>query len=393
MPIPKKENKPPKPWFEMKSTAPKEAEIMIYDQIGKDYWGDNSSVEAKKFIADLKGLGELDTLNIRINSPGGSVVEGNAIYNALKSHTANKVVTIDSLAASMASVIAMVGDTVNMPKNAMMMIHNPQSSAYGDANDMRQRADILDKFKVGSVSAYVQKTGKSEDEISTLMDDTTWMTADEALALGFCDAVIDPVDISASFDLSKFENVPEAFVAMISASKNPEAPVNNKEGEIPMPITLEQLKKEAPELLASIQAEAKQQAGTTMAVDIEKVKLEAAQAELKRIQDVEAQLISGQEDLINKLKNDGKTTGPEAAIQVVNAIKKLGADYTTALKADAIDPINADKATDNKEEDPTTAKTELTMDEATALYNSDPRVKKQFSSVRNFYHFRKNANK
>ena len=188
---------PEKKWYEMKALANNNAEIYIYDEIG--YWG----VTAKQFANDLKELGKVGEISLRINSPGGSVTDGIAIYNLLKKNDATVNVHIDGLAASMASVIAMAGDTVTMPENALMMVHNPWGYAMGDSEEMRKTADVLDKMKKALVSAYTAKSGMSDEDINAMLDDETWMTGSEALEWGFVDQTTDEVQLAASFDTSK----------------------------------------------------------------------------------------------------------------------------------------------------------------------------------------------
>jgi HK97 family phage major capsid protein/ATP-dependent Clp endopeptidase proteolytic subunit ClpP len=200
----------------------KKAEILLYEQIGVGFW--DEGIGAKQFATDLKALGDLDELDIRINSPGGSVFEGLTIYNLLVQHKAKKTVYIDGLAASIASVIAMAGRIV-MPENATMMIHDPWSGAGGTAEQLRKEADVLDKIKVGIVSAYRNKTGKTDDEIGALMAAETWMNADEALDMGFCDECTKPQKMAAmAFDLSKFKNVPQQLAARSAADSHTAAP-------------------------------------------------------------------------------------------------------------------------------------------------------------------------
>ena len=199
-----------KSWFSIKA-AGNTAEISIYEEIG--YWG----VTAKDFAADLNALKGITDITLRINSPGGSVFDGMAIYNLLKQHQAQITVYIDGLAASMASAIAMAGDLVVMPENSMMMIHNPWTMTSGDAEELRKNADLLDKIKIALLSAYATKTGLSEEEISDYMNEETWFTGSEAVALGFADEVESAVEIAACFDLTKFRNPPES--ALVHASK------------------------------------------------------------------------------------------------------------------------------------------------------------------------------
>jgi ATP-dependent Clp endopeptidase proteolytic subunit ClpP len=189
----------PNKWYEIKALANGATEIYVYDEIG--YWG----ITAKDFARDLKEVKPNGTIDLHINSPGGSVTDGIAIYNLLKNHSSTVNVVIDGLAASMASVIAMAGDTITMPENALMMIHNPWGGASGDAEELRKTADILDKMKSALISAYAIKTGKESDEIAALMDAETWMTGSEAVELGFATQVSAEVQLAASFDVSKLD--------------------------------------------------------------------------------------------------------------------------------------------------------------------------------------------
>lgn len=166
------------------------AEIEIYSPIGENWWGDG--LTAKKFRSDLKALGTVSEIVVRINSPGGAVFDGFSIYNALKEHGARIVVRIDGLAASIASVIAMAGDEIVMGEGAMMMIHDPWSIAIGDSDDMRKAAEMLDKVKVGLVDAYEKRTKKKRAQIEDWMAVETWFTAEEAVEEGFADSRSQP---------------------------------------------------------------------------------------------------------------------------------------------------------------------------------------------------------
>lgn len=199
------------------------AEILIFDVIGDSWW--EETVTAKSFVKDLQALGPTRPLNVRINSPGGSVFDGTAIYNALKKHKGNVEVNIEGIALSMASVIAMVGDTVNMADNALMMVHNPQSVAWGESKDLRAQADLMDKAKGNLVKAYTAKSGLADDVVSALMDATTWMTADEALAHGLIDNVTGAAESVVAFDSSVLKasgvRVPKHLQAKLAAFSNP----------------------------------------------------------------------------------------------------------------------------------------------------------------------------
>ena len=187
-------------WYSMQR-AGDAAEIHIYDQIGQDFFGEG--VTAKAFIDDLAEFKDRE-LNLHINSPGGQVFEGVAIYNALARHDPPVHVHIDGMALSIASVIAMAGDVVHMAENGMLMIHDPWTMAQGNSSDFRKEAEVLDKVKEGMISSYQQKTGLDRRELHELMTDETWLSAEEAKLMGFADQVTEPLKMAASFDLSCF---------------------------------------------------------------------------------------------------------------------------------------------------------------------------------------------
>ena len=201
-----------KKWFEIINKADK-AEIWIYEQIGEDFWT-GGGVTAKNFQKELAGI-KASQIDLHINSPGGEVFDGITIYNLIKQHPANVTAYIDGLAASIASVIALAGDTVIMAENALYMIHNPWGFAMGDATEMRKTADLLDKIGGSLVTAYASKSGKPDDEIYALMDASTWMTAQEAKDAGFIDEISEQMDLAAcakfipAMQKAKFKNIPE----------------------------------------------------------------------------------------------------------------------------------------------------------------------------------------
>jgi ATP-dependent Clp protease protease subunit len=196
-------------WFTALAGADGAAEIDIYDEIGM--WG----VTALDFNRDLRAMGQVSAINLRINSPGGEVFDGIAIYNILRRHKARVTVTVDGIAASIASLIAMAADDLVMPENSMMMIHDPSGVVIGTSKDMRELSDALDKVKSSMISAYTQKSNLSADEISQIMSDETWLTAQEAVDLGLADRVESPIKMAACFDLSaRFRSVPAGLTAM-----------------------------------------------------------------------------------------------------------------------------------------------------------------------------------
>lgn len=198
-----------KTWFRINAKAGERPEIVIYDEIG--LWG----VTASSFHKELKGLGLKpgDEMDLRLNTPGGDVFTGNALFNMLRETGASITVYVDGVAASMGSLIAMVGEPVVMASNAMMMIHNPAAYAHGDSKAMRRMNQLLDSLKAGMVSEYAKKSGLSAEEVSDMMEDETWMTAEDAVAYGFADSIGPEKEVHA-VDLSRFKSPPrvEAFV-------------------------------------------------------------------------------------------------------------------------------------------------------------------------------------
>jgi ATP-dependent Clp endopeptidase proteolytic subunit ClpP len=205
-----------KRWYEFRAQAKGAAEIVIYDEIGA------FGIQAKAFLDELKALGSVAELTVRINSPGGSVFDGVAIYNALKRHQASITVWIDGIAASIASMIAMAGDEVVMPENAMLVLHDPSGLVAGTASDMRAMAEALDKMSAAMVAAYRDKSGAGDEEIAALMAAETWLSAKEALELGLADRVEQPVKMAAHFDLSRFRNAPPQLAAILTSSTSKE---------------------------------------------------------------------------------------------------------------------------------------------------------------------------
>lgn len=195
----------PKSWYSMKAMGGGAAEVQIYEEIGG--WG----ISAKEFAQDLKDLGPVSEISLRINSPGGSVFDGNAIFNQLKQHKARVTAHIDGLAASMASVIAMAADHIIMPENALMMIHNPWTVSIGNAEELRKDADLLDTIKRTLLTAY-GRSAMTDDEISQMMDAETWLTGADAVEMGFADELEEEVAMAAcaKFEqLAQFTKTPE----------------------------------------------------------------------------------------------------------------------------------------------------------------------------------------
>ena len=225
-----------KKYWEFKNLTEDEADLYLYIEIAS--WGYGYDAHsAKSFKRELDDLGEVKTLNVYINSPGGDVFEGIAIYNMLKRHKAHVKVFVDGIAASIASVIAMAGDTIVMPKNAMMMVHYPWTWRSGNAKDFRKLADELDKVGESVLESYLGKAGDkaTKEEMADLLEGETWLTAQECLDYGLCDEIIEEKQIAASVSeelFNKYKNVPKALLNRIKDSKETETLAKDEEIEI-----------------------------------------------------------------------------------------------------------------------------------------------------------------
>lgn len=200
--------------------APASAEVWIYADIGESWWGE--TVTAKDFVQEIAAL-DVQSLSVRINSYGGSVSDGLAIYNALRRHPAEVTVSVDGIAASIASLIAMAGDRVEIAENAMLMIHAPWAVTVGNSADMRERADQLDMWANSMASSYASKTGKPLEDVLALLTDGKdhWYSAAEAVAEGFADASTAAVPVAAS--LTRFEWTKERGASAATRSTKPAA--------------------------------------------------------------------------------------------------------------------------------------------------------------------------
>lgn len=216
----------PKPHnpFSIRAAAGRDdaTEVFIYGEIGESWY--DETVAARTFVQELAAI-DSDVIIARINSPGGSVTDGLAIYNALRRHPATVHVEIDGLAASAASMIAMAGDTISMAANGLLMIHAPWGGAWGNSRDLRQFADVLDKYAEAMAQAYASGTGKPADEFLEMLTDGEdhWFTAQESADAGYIHEIGAELPIAAQiasmFDLSRFKRYAPAAAAAKSGKK------------------------------------------------------------------------------------------------------------------------------------------------------------------------------
>ncbi len=200
-----------------------EAEIIIYAAIGPDYWGDGTMISAKAFSDELKKIPDtVNTINVRINSPGGDVFDGIAIYNRLKQHKAKKVVYIDGLAASIASIIAEAGDEIKMGEGALYMVHLPWTLAYGNRMELDNTVNRLMDIEEQMIGIYAKRSGLDRSEIKALLEAETWMSTEEAISKGFVDAKVEetmPIAASA-IDSRWIIKKPKAYFSETKATED-----------------------------------------------------------------------------------------------------------------------------------------------------------------------------
>lgn len=307
--------------FQAAATAGAPATVTIFDEIG--YWG----VTAKAFIDDLRKIDAKD-LTVEINSPGGDVFAGIAIFNALKMSGKNVTTKVMGVAASAASLIAMAGSKIVMPENSFMMVHNPWSFAMGNADELRDQADTLDKIGASLVGTYAKRTGQTDEKIREMLSKDTWLTAAEAKELGFADEVVESVAAKAAFDLDR---LPEAMRAAYANAQG-EAPADEAPAD-------DEPADEAPagdepadaqgslftdQVLALAKASGIEMYASVLATDERVTSVEAAQARATEIREIVA--------LCAVAKKDGE------AAPLINSRKSLAdarAHLCAALAADS----------------------------------------------------------
>ena len=235
-----------------------EAEVSIYGTIG------GFDINAKDFAEDLKGI-DADTIHLRVDSPGGSVIDGISIFNALQRHPAKVVTHIDSLAASMGSVVAMAGDEVRMANNALIMIHEPWTVAMGNADELRKNADTLEKMSGNILQAY-SRSQYTPEQVADLMKEETWMTAQDALDAGFIDYIDDGL---------------KAVASIVDAANSVELQVPTDKLIASMSGKLDAVAKQRDDLSAKLTAQSQE------LVDA-RAELEAAEVVLKKVDEKDA---------------------------------------------------------------------------------------------------------
>jgi ATP-dependent protease ClpP protease subunit len=312
------------------------ADILIHEQIGADWFGDG--LTSKRFAEDLAKLEGIRTINLRINSPGGSVVDGLGIYNSLAQHPARINVIVEGLAASMASVLAMVGDNITMGEGALMMIHSPWSLAMGNAEDMRKAADVLDKFEGSLLDIYVKRTGMERAAIKALLAKETWFNGEEAVENGFADEASTADDDASA--LVRTDNR-DRFAAFASAFRRQKVEVT----PLRIAAVLKSVTPDANEVSQMTNATA-----SVPAADIENAARTATAAALaaesdrrRKIKDSFGKFTEAHRALLDACLDDVACTADDARAKLLEAVGKNAAPLAGAVEvtADAVDKFMA----------------------------------------------------
>ena len=351
-------------WNVMKNEEEKSAELILYGSIGSDeYWDDISD---KAFKQDIENLDDVENITLHINSPGGSVFSAVAIANTLKNHKAKITANIDGLAASAATIITSACDTVKMPKNALFMVHNPITFAYGNNQDMQKTLEMLNKVKNSIIETYLNKAKTDKETLSELMDNETWMSAEEAKEYGFIDEILDEnvekevienklIINNMAFDISRFKNFkekkkqdPRIINISVNSTGSPEEIADkfrdilnstenqkNEGGNM----TLEELKNKFPELYNQIFNEGKE-AGVTK--------------ERERMREIDNLDVSNYSELVENAKYNEPVEASVLAVNILNKQKEERIQKLQNIKNDSQNnftpPVPNNGTAENNEE-------------------------------------------
>ncbi|MDC6179024.1 Clp protease ClpP [Ralstonia solanacearum] len=218
--------------FNVVASADSEVTVYLYDYIvSDDWWG---GVSATTFVKELAGI-TADVIRLRVNSPGGDVFAARAMEAALRGHSAKIIVHVDGLAASAASFLIMAADEIEIADGAFIMIHKAWTALWGNADDLRAEAELLDKIDSTLVNTYAQRTGQSADDIATWMAAETWLGADDAVERGFADRKADasaqPSAKASAWNLRAYSNAPKPASATptvpAAPAVEPQSPAGN----------------------------------------------------------------------------------------------------------------------------------------------------------------------
>ena len=330
-------------WNFVPATGTKPPEMLLYGPIAsqKSWWEDR--VTPAQFNQELAAIGDVEELVVRINSPGGDVFAAHAIYCRLRDIDAKITVKIDGWAASAATIVAMAGDVIQIPRNGVFMIHDPAMTVWDTykAADFEKLAQELKVIKQSIVNTYAGRTKMKDEDIAAMMQEETWWTGDQAVEKGFCDSIMfeaEPQTVienarkvivnSVPLDLSRFKTVPTMLLNSPAATpgglQNGRQPENKpkKEEKKMEPkdtiTTIEALKAAYPDLTAAIEDNARKE-------------------ERNRIKALEDAAVGGFESIVHDAKFVNPISAGEMALQIVMEQKKQGGAYLQNREEDVTD--------------------------------------------------------
>ncbi|KNF08547.1 protease subunit of ATP-dependent Clp protease [Gottschalkia purinilytica] len=348
-------------FWKIKNITEDKGELLLYGDISEvSWWGDE--VTPKQFAEDLKNLGNVSEIDVRINSMGGDVFAATTIASLLRANNAKINIYIDGMAASAATIVAMAGDKIFMPENSMMMIHDPLVGLMGYYNtkDFKEFTEVLDKIKESILVGYEAKTKKTKEELSQMMSDETWLTASEAVEHGFADEIISlTVDLDIEnkgnskfmivnklkFDISNYKNIPQITpISVDKENKNAHKCVKNihfdiknnkKEEKI---LDLKDLQEKYPDIYNQVYEK-------------------GVKDERERIKEIENIAPKGFENLVRKAKFENVISAEKLAMNIVKSQKNSGKKYLDEVEEDTeeleeIEP--SEEETEEKKEEEVT---------------------------------------
>ena len=313
----------PKPWYSIKASADESApaEVYILEPISAWY-----GVDAKSYLDAFRAI-KSPKVKLYINSPGGDVMQGLAIFNGMRASGKEIEVHVLGIAASIASYIAMAGDKVVMPANTLMLLHNPMTGVFGNAEELREAADTLEKVQNVVTATYGKRWKGDEKALADMLAAETLLTAAECLEHGFCDEVVDEIEATASFDM---ETLPPAARKVFEAAKAKSDPP-------PAPVTVpESIVEQVKAIVAQAGLEAFM---ATVVTDPEATTIEGAQAVVARVRDIH--MLAGLTGLVEQgaaLIRERKTVA-EARVALASVL----AEKDAATRVDTALPANPQK--------------------------------------------------
>lgn len=346
-------------WIIKNSAESTSAELLIYGPlVSESRWLDSDCVSASEFRSDLQGLAGKDVV-VRVNSPGGDVFAGQTIHNLLRSYKGHVTAIVDGVAASAASVVVMGAEKIIMPANSMMMIHNPalclKNAAY-NAQDLQKCLDALAPIKESLLSAYMRRAKVDRAEMSRMMDDETWLTADECLRLGLADEIDGSIETALDgntlvvnamkFDTKNFTNLAGLQKCLAH---------DKKKVEDRMSLNISAIKNFLNDLGVDVKDDAQQVQPVqpaAPAVDAQKVAAETVAAERKRVEDLDRLADESKNASVSAIVAMAKKTGKtvDEIKEYVDAVQSVSAPAAANLSnliADA-----QDSGTDGIQSDP-----------------------------------------